>query len=134
MSSCTFTDAKDTVNFFDESRVSLLAKSMSSVIDYMWPKAKEADIVELNNKTIWRFLDLSKEYKVLTPDGRSEVCELVGKELNQKYTHRCKPRVAKRKPSKKQLESHEQMFVQYASMMAFIVYGDLKARYKPLEA
>lgn len=136
MDSCTFVDAKDTVNFFDKERVLLLAKSLAPVIDYMWPKAKSDDIVELSNKTLWRLLELSGEYDVLSPAGRSEVCERVGKEFNEGYTHRCKPRVLKnnKKPSKKQLDAHEAVFIQYASLMAFVVYGDLKEKYKLIEA
>lgn len=136
MDSCTFTDAKDTVNFFDKDRISLLAKSMAPVIDYMWPKAKSEDVIAMGDKTLWRFLELSGEYDVLSPEGRSEVCERVGKELNQEYTHRCKPRVLKgnKKPTKKQLDAHEGIFLQYASVMAFIVYGDLKSKYKLVEA
>ena len=136
MDSCTFVDAKDTVNFFDKDRVSLLAKSLAPVIDYMWPKAKADDIIDLTDKALWRFLELSSEYNVLSPAGRSDVCERVGKELNEMYTHRCKPRVLKnnKKPSKKQLDAHESLFIQYASVMAFVVYGDLKAKYKLVEA
>jgi hypothetical protein len=136
MDSCTFTDAKGTVNFFDKDRVSLLAKSIAPVIDYMWPKAKVDDIIELSDKALWMFLELSNEYDVLSPAGRSDVCERVGKELNEAYTHRCKPRVLKnnKKPSKKQLGTHEAFFIQYASVIAFIVYGDLKSKYKLVEA
>lgn len=136
MDSCTFIDAKDTVNFFDKDRVSLLAKSLVPVIGHMWPKADSGDIITLSDKTLWRFLELASEYDVLDPAGRSNVCERVGKELNEKYTHRCKPRVLKnnKKPSKKQLESHEALFIQYASVMAFVVYGDLKSKYKLVEA
>lgn len=136
MDSCTFTDAKNTVNFFDKDRVSLLAKSMTPVIDYMWPKAKQEDIIALSDKTLWRFLELSDAYDVLSPEGRAKVCERVGDELNKEYTHRCKPRTLKpgRKPTKKQLDTHAEMFLQFASIMAFIVYGDLKSKYKLVEA
>lgn len=136
MDSCTFVDAKGTVNFFDKDRVRLIAKNMATVIDYMWPKSNLEDLIEFNNHTMWRLLEISSEYDVLNPEGRAEVCERVATELNEQYTHRCKPRVLKnnKKPSKKQLETHASMFAQYTSVLAFVVYGDLKSKYKLIEA
>lgn len=136
MDNYTFTDAKNTINFFDADRVSLLAKSMAPVIDYMWPKAKQDDIIDMSNKTIWRLLELSSECDVLSPEGRAEVCDKVCEELNQSHTHRCKPRVlsGKKKLTTKQLDAHKGMFLQYTSVMAFVVYGDLKSKYKLVEA
>lgn len=136
MDGCTFIDAKGTVNYFDDSRVHLLAKSVVSVVDFMWPKAKPDAIVALTEYTIWRFLELSKNYAVLTPGDRASVCEVMANELNHKYTNRCRERVLKkgRTTSKRQLDAHKDMFLQYSSVLAFVVFGDLKKSFTLIEA
>jgi hypothetical protein len=132
MSDFQFTDANGTVNFFDKNRLSSLAEITTPVLGYMWPKAKQPDITYLNQHVMRRLLELTSEHDVLTAEGRANVSEFLTNELNLAYNYKCKLRVSKngKPPTKKQLDAHKSTFMQYVSLLAFIIFGEIKQQYK----
>lgn len=121
-----FADAQNIINIYDSARVKKLAEDMIEVVNVLWPKAKNTDINTLNEKTFWRLLEMSKQYDVLSVNGRADVCAILCDELNQIYNNRCKLRL--KQASKKQLEKYAGLFLQYVSVMSYIVYGDIKSQ------
>ena len=133
---CTFTDVKSTVNFFDEDRVNLLAKSLAPNLVMLWTKAKEEDITSMTSDAMWRLLTLTTSHDVLNPDGRVKVCDIVAAACNLEYTQRAKVRKLKpgKKPKAKQLEATSSLFMQYISLLAFVLFGDVRKKFQLAEA
>ncbi|MBS1722662.1 MAG: hypothetical protein JSS66_06585 [Armatimonadetes bacterium] len=125
---CQCVDANGVVNFFDADRVKTLASQLSSAMEHVWPKAKKEDLIVMSEEGMWMLLDASKDTDVLTAQGRSIVCDAVSDALCDKYTIKCKPKPTKptKKVTAKTEKKNSALFVQHTTMLAFVLFGDLK--------
>jgi hypothetical protein len=122
------TDLKGVIQFFDKDRVKSLSKALVPATAIKWPKAKEADIDAMTQDAMWRVLEAGKNIDPYNPSQRANICDQVTKSMAVEYNHRCKKRNLKRKDrvQRKGLETNLNLFMTQVTLVAFVLYGDVR--------
>lgn len=122
------TDLKGVIQFFDGARVKELSASLAPAAALKWPKAKEEDVLTMTQDAFWRVLDAGDSVDPYDPSNRADICDKVTKALSSEYSQRCRKRNAKRKEriQKKGLETDMSLFMNHVTLLAFVIYGDVR--------
>lgn len=122
------TDLKGVIQFFDSTRVKELSKALVPATSMKWPKAKEEDVDAMTQDAMWRVLAAGDGVDAYDPEKRAQICDSVTKEMAAEYSPRCRKRSPKRKGrvQKRGLDDSLNLFMNQVTLVAFVLYGDVR--------